>query len=585
MKYNSRKFIDFLLFDIFRIEDLFNYTYYDQHHRESISMVIDTMESIAREYLAPYIKSADKEVPELKDGQVNVHPGIHRYVKVFKESGLQAATFDPEYEGMNLPKLAYGAILNTGFMANNSFMMFTDVIYGVSNLILSFGTPEQKKEYLPGLLTGDYYGTMCLTEPQAGSSLSDITCAAHPRPDGTYKIKGQKIFISAGDHDIGSNIIHMVLAKIPGSPKGAKGISLFIVPKYKMNTAKVSNDVTSVSVYHKLGQKATPAMHLSFGDRDDCTGYLLGKENQGLIQMFQMMNGERLSVGLLGISIAQSGYNHALQYAFERKQGRKINFDNESDDPVLIGEHPDIRRMLYSQKAVIQGGLALLFQCFYYMDLQIIDPNQEKYALLLELLTPVAKTFGAEYGQASVNQSLQIFGGYGYTEDFPLEQLYRDIRIMSLYEGTTGIHGLAVLGRQIPYKNGISFTYLKEEIISTIHQANTIESLHTFSDILRDKINLIEQTISKLNEDSRKKGKAWYLSHATIFIDALSLVCVGWQWLKIGIGLKAYTDDEDFKISNLDCLRYFYKYELTKFDYLNQILMNYDDVLLNGKLN
>lgn len=586
MNLYSRENIDFLLQDVFEIEKLFNHPLFNHHSRESVKMVIDSMHAIAEESLLKYFKSADKELPIIVEGNTKVHHGIHQFVKAYKESGLQAATFPLEWDGMQLPKTVYAAIELIGFCANNSFMMYTDVVYGVSNLIQTFGTEEQKKIFIPQLVAGDWYGTMCLTEPQAGSSLSDVKTIAVPQPDGTYKISGQKIFISAGDHDLGDNIIHMVLARTLYAPIGTKGISLFIVPKYKLNTPHESNDVQSVSMYHKMGQKATPAMHLSFGDHANCTGYLLGKENEGLLQMFQMMNGARLAVGLSGISIASAAYYYSLYYAQERKQGRRPQQNTEASEPIPIIQHADIRRMLFSQKAIVEGGLALLFQCYHYMDLLKTDPTNEKYGLLLELLTPIAKTFGAEYGQASVNQAFQIFGGYGYTEDFPLEQLYRDVRIMSIYEGTTGIQAIAVLGRQIPYKGGIALKYLIEEIEKTLSIPNQYTDLKLYARELEKSVSELKSMISSLNGILAEKGKEEYLSRATLFVEYISLICVGWQWVRMGQIAQCKMESgssNNFYFSKLKTLDHFYKFEYVKTEFLYRQLMNQDASLLHNE--
>ncbi len=356
----SRRNLDFTLFEVLNITDLAKYDHFSAHDRETFGFTLQVATDIATQIMRPAYVESDRRPPELVNGQVKVHPAVSEYYRAYSESGLLSAVFPVEWEGQQLPETIAAA---AGFIegsAHNGFIMYSDLTKGAANMILRFGTEEQKQAYLPQMLSGKWAGTMCLTETQAGSSLSDIATTARPQADGSYKITGQKIFISAGDQDFSENIVHLVLARIEGAPKGTKGISLFIVPKKRFagNSEAVTsshrltmhdNDVTSVGIYHKMGQKATPALHLEFGAKNDCTGYLLGEANKGLPQMFLMMNSARLGVGLGGIQIASAAYCASLQYARERPQGRRLNEKTALGDPVTIIHHPDVRRMLMLQ--------------------------------------------------------------------------------------------------------------------------------------------------------------------------------------------------------------------------------------------
>lgn len=572
-KHYDRSFLTFLLTKVLKVEELFQYPYFQEHDLETISMTLDTAEAIAEKHLSPAFVDSDRNEPQLVDGKVKVHPKIKDFLFENHASGLLTASFDYDYEGQQLPTMVYGAANHILNSSHNSFVMYSDLVHGCSEMLIKFGSGVLKKGVLPNLLGLKWLGSMCLTEPQAGSSLSEIVTSASLQEDGTYKIKGQKIIISAGDQDISENIVHLVLARIEGAPKGAKGISLFVVPKNKIDLEKGelvegchSNDVQSVGIFHKMGQKATPAMHLVFGDNDNCTGYLLGNENRGLPQMFVMMNGARLGVGMTGISIASAAYQLSLEYAQERKQG-KID-----GDLVKIIEHADVKRMLLSQKAVIEAGLCLLMRCYKYLDLSEQTKDQ-KYLDLAELLTPVAKTMGAELGFKSANQGLQILGGYGYTSDFKLEQLVRDARICSIYEGTTGIHSLALMGREILKSDGVSLKLWQKEVNETLEKALNKMVIAPYAKQFQNTVDEFFETTKELLKDVGTKA---FLADATIYMELFGVLNMAWQWLDI-VSEDTEEDTNGF-FSRLNTMRYYFKYELPKINYLTQILLNPEKV-------
>jgi alkylation response protein AidB-like acyl-CoA dehydrogenase len=570
----SRRNLHFLLYEVLDVLSLTSHSYFAAHDAESFNMVLDTAEGIAARTMRPYLKESDKQVPELINGNVKVHPALREYYKAFCESGLLAACFDEQYGGQQLPKTVYATADFIVGNAHNGFEMFTSLSGNAARLLISFASRQLVNEYAVKILNGEYTATMCLTETQAGSSLSDITTTAYPQGDGTYKINGQKIFISGGDHDITDNIIHLVLARVEGAPKGTKGISLFIVPKRKLDdTGLVVNDVISIGIYHKMGQRSTPAMHLEFGANNNCIGYLIGEEGKGLLYMFQMMNSARLGVGLAGTYIASAAYYASLQYAKERPQGRRANTKNPDDPPVTIIHHPDVRRMLLLQKTFVEGSLALLLQCYKYIDLEKIsdDKDTQRYNDLLELLTPVAKTYGAEMGIVSVNNGLQVLGGYGYTEDFILEQLARDVRIMSLYEGTTGIQSQALLGRQVMANNGRALQYWEEEVMRDIDAAQRFANIQCYADWLLSEIEEFKEVTQFLVGVAAKGNKELFLADANLYMELFALINIAWQWLKQGIIAQeklnensCSVDDRKFYKANIHSMKFFFHYELRK---------------------
>jgi alkylation response protein AidB-like acyl-CoA dehydrogenase len=590
MQLYSRKNIDFVLHEVLNVENLCKDDYFKNHSKETFDMVLDMADDISQKTSLPAFVESDRNQPQLIEGNVKVHPGLHLFTKAYAAAGMISSTFDESFGGQQLPKTIYAATEYVGMCAHNSFMMFTDLANGCSNLIATFGNQEQIDLYVPKLLSAEWLSSMCLTEPQAGSSLSEVATKAVPQSDGTYKISGQKVFISAGDHDITPNIVHLVLARIEGAPAGVKGISLFIVPKNNPEDLFQSNDVRSIGIFHKMGQKATPAMHLAFGENNNCVGYLLGEANQGLTQMFKMMNGARLGVGMTGIACASAAYHHSLQYAKERIQGKR--FDSETKTAFLapIIQHPDVRKMLFKQKAIVEGGLAFMLQCYFYIDQIRVNPDKKSYfETLLELLTPVAKTFGAEMGIISVNQGLQVLGGYGYTEDFPLEQLARDVRICSIYEGTTGIQSLALLGREVFRNDKIALKYWFSEVEETLDLANELSELQTFVEEFKQKLSSFAKVNNHLEKISKEENSEIFLKDATSYMEMFGLLNVGWQWLKMAqkaqLKISNGNGEINFYKSKIQTMKFFFKYELSRIEQLAEILFQTDTLTIFDQNN
>jgi alkylation response protein AidB-like acyl-CoA dehydrogenase len=576
-QYHDRRTINFLLYDVHEVEKACQLPFFSDHSRETFEMTLDAATLIADNIMFPNLLSVDRNQPELVDGEVKVHPCLKDYLKALGESGIIGADFTYEDGGAQLP-FSVSNMVGHILMAANNGMMYTGLTTGAARLIANFGSDELKQKYIPDMLNGNWQGTMCLTEPQAGSSLSDIVCTAEPAGENEFLVSGQKIFISAGDHDACRNVVHLVLARIKGAPLGTKGISLFVVPKYFEDGSK--NDITNMGIYHKLGQKGVPAMHLGFGDQ--CRGYLLGEPNKGLSYMFQMMNEARIGVGSTGASIASAAYHAAVEYTKERPQSRRLNKKNALDSPQIpIIQHPDIRRMLLFQKAAVEGSLSLLTEVAQYFDLSHYSTSEEerkKYHLLLELLTPIAKTYPCESGLRVTSDALQCFGGYGFTEDFPIEQYYRDIRITPIYEGTTGIQSQDLLGRKVIAENGAALKLLAGEIQKTIDEAMAYDHLKKYANELSAEIKNLSTITRHLISVAATGDTERFLSDATLYMELSGLVTIAWQWLKIGVVAQkkpATSDDlKSFYESKIHTMKFFYHYELPKTSGLSKRLLD-----------
>ena len=593
-KYVDIDTLKYLLYDVHELEKLLERERFVDHDMESLDMFLDSSKDFADRELFPYLKEMDENPAFHKDGQVYVHKQVETMMKKGGELGFISSSFDYEVGGLQIPLMASTASSYILDAANNHLPGYAGLTQGAAELIIHFAKKDLLDKYVPEMLAGNWGGTMCLTEPQAGSSLSDIVTKATPHENGYYNISGQKIFISAGDNQYLDNIVHLVLARVEGAPKGTKGISLFIVPKNrKLDDGSLEpNDVTSVADFQKMGQKGYCTTHLGFGDKEDCRGWLVGEENNGLRCMFVMMNAARIGVGRAASAIASAAYYASLQYANERPQGRKLSSDgkkNVEESQSLIIEHPDVRRMLLLQKAVVEGSMSLVLLAAKYYDLENTAQSKEekiKYNTLLEMIIPVVKTYPSDAGAYSVNNGLQVLGGYGFCSDFILQQYYRDIRISAIYEGTTGIQSQDLLGRKITMNNGEGLKLLLAEIIETITKASNYPELKEYCDSLSKKIKLSEKILQTLMPYALKGDFEKYLADASIFMEFFSLVIVGWNWLEIAAnsqealknGDKKYS--EIFYKSKIETMKYFFEYELPKTISHSEIIMNPSSVTI-----
>ena len=592
-KFVSMRNLRFLLYEVFDAEALTQYPYFQEHSREIFDMVLETGLKVGKDLLFPYFKEMDEKGPELVDGAVKVHPMVRGFMKECGQGGWLAAHAPYDRGGQQLPNLVTSACRFIFSAANYSASVYPSLTTGAAHLIESFGSEALREAYVPKLLSGEWQGTMALTEPQAGSSLTDITTTAEPTDDGHYTIKGQKIFISLADHDGVDNTVNMILARIEGAPLGVKGISLFLVPKKRFDEsgALVENDAAVTTIYHKLGYCGAPLTQLSFGEGDDCRGWLCGEANRGLRYMFQMMNEARIEVGMGAAAIASAAYHASLAYTRERPQGRKITERDPSQPQIPIIEHADVKRMLLFQRAVVEGALGLICQCAKYVDLLTVleGEERERYALLLDLLTPVAKTYPSEMGVLSVSAGLQCLGGYGYCDEFPLEQYYRDIRIHPIHEGTTGIQGMDLLGRKVVMKNGQAVMVYIEEVEKTIAEAEGIESLAPRAAELRAAMETFKEVTLHLTGLAMEGKYELFLADATVYLEFFGVIAVAWQWLNQAIVARRALEAEppereaNFYQGKLFAFRFFYGYELPKIEGLAKRLKTSDGLTLEMK--
>jgi alkylation response protein AidB-like acyl-CoA dehydrogenase len=592
-KYVDLETLKYILYDIHKLEDLLTRERFKEHDLESLDLFIDSVKEFSDRELYPYFKEMDETPAYHKDGTVIVHEQVKKVMEQAGEMGIISASFDYEAGGLQIPFTALQAAVYVMDAANNHLPGYAGLTSGSAELIIEFGDKKLNETYVPKMLSGHWGGTMCLTEPQAGSSLSDIVTKATSTEEGYYKITGQKIFISGGDNQFSENIVHLVLARIEGAPKGTKGISLFVVPKNrpKQDGALEYNDVMTIADFQKMGQRGYCTTHLGFGDTDDCRGWLVGEEHKGLNQMFLMMNGARIAVGRGAAAIAMAAYRTSLQYANERPQGRKLSADgkkNPSEKQSLIIEHPDVRRMLLLQKSIVEGSLSLVLLASKYHDIVTAATSKEekeKYHLLLEMIIPIVKTYPSEAGAESVDNGLQVLGGYGFCTDFSLQQYYRDIRISSLYEGTTGIQSQDLLGRKVPMQNGKALELLVAEIMQTITLASSDDELKKYGAVLADKLKLSQKVLGHLMPFAMKGNYERYLADANLFMEYMSIVVLGWLWLEMAVDAKNELGNsnrkysETFYESKIHTMRFYFKYEVPKTNSLAESLMS-DEVLI-----
>ena len=593
-KYVDLPTVKFLMNQVQDLNTVLTKERYQDHDSESVDLFLDSVKQFADKELFPYFKEMDEKPAYHKDGTVHVHPQVEKMMVEGGALGLISAPFDYEDGGLQIPLLVHTAAGYILDAANNHLPGYSGLTSGAAELIIAFGSDALKEKFTPKMLTGEWGGTMCLTEPQAGSSLSDIVTKATPTDQGHYKISGQKIFISGGDHQYADNIVHLLLARIEGAPAGTKGISLFVVPKFRPDSDGNlhSNDVTTVADFQKMGQRGYCTTHLGFGDKDDCQGYLVGEANKGLHYMFLMMNGARIAVGRTASAIASGAYYASLEYANERPQGRKLSSDgtkNLNQKQSLIVEHPDVRRMLLLQKAMVEGSMNLVFRAARYHDLEhtATDKNEKhKYHNLLEMIIPVVKTYPSEAGIYSINNGLQVLGGYGFCTDYILQQYYRDIRICAIYEGTTGIQSQDLLGRKMMLNNGEGAQLLMAEINETLEAAIQTPGLENWAKQLGEQLQQTQQVLEHLVPFAMKGDYERFLADASIFMEFFSLIIIGWSWLEIGVASKRAlitgdtSNEANFYESKLEALEYFFVYELPKTKGHAEILMHSSSVTI-----
>jgi butyryl-CoA dehydrogenase len=585
-----RDTLDFLLHDWLRVEGLLDRPRFADHSREIFASVLDTCERIAREKFAPFNRIADTDEPRLDGDKVILPASSHAAAQAYIESGMLAAAQDYENGGMQLPcvvEMAANAFFSKAGIGLGGGGLLTS---GNANLLMAHGTPLQKAVFAKNEFAGRWFGTMCLSEPQAGSSLSDI--ATRATPDGAdfesdplgprYRLRGNKMWISNGEHELTENIVHLVLAKIPGPDgklvPGTKGISLFIVPKKLVDTegqlTGERNDVALAGLNHKLGYRGIPNALLNFGEgkfavrgAPGAIGYRVGKPGEGLRCMFHMMNEARIAIGLGAVTLGYAGYEASLQYARDRAQGRPVGPAGKdvAKPPVRIIEHADVKRMLLAQKAYVEGGLALALYCARLVDEQHSGAAEaaSEAVLLLEVLTPIVKSWPSEWCLEANSLAIQVHGGYGYTRDFPVEQYWRDNRLNMIHEGTHGIQAQDLLGRKVVMDGGAGFKLLGARIQATVERALQSKELASQARALA----VAQQAVAAATR------AAWAnadpddaLINAMPYMRAFGHLVIAWIWLELALAASgsrgAGRGAADATAGRLQAMRYFYAYEL-----------------------
>ena len=535
----DRRDIDFVLYELLDIEKLTEADLFQEFNRKTFDLILNEGRRFAIKEMLPTYEEGDRIGVRFEgNGVVKVPESFHRVHQLYLESEWTAPAMDPEYGGQGLPHSLAVAVEEYLLGANWAVSSYGSMGVGTGFMIENFGTEEQKKTYLKKLYTGQWGGTMLLTESDAGSDVGALTTTAVRNPDGTYSLTGNKIFITNGEHDLVDNIIHPVLARIEGDPKGTKGISIFIVPKFFVNpdgSLGDRNDIVCTGVEEKHGIHGSATCSMALGGKGQCIGYLLGEECQGMAIMFQMMNGARLGTGLQALAYASTSYCYALDYARKRIQGRDLDdFKNRDAQSVAIIRHPDIRRNLMWMKAHVEGLRALIYYCWYLTDrAQIASSEEEKTKLmdLVGLLTPIIKGYGSERGYEVCIQGIQVFGGAGYTKDYPMEAIARDCKITTIYEGCTGIQALDLLGRKLGQKKGMIYMDFLGQMKKAAEAGKAQEATADMAGRFDATVDRLGQVAFNLGQAAMSPKIKAAFSHSVPFLEVMGDVIMAWMLL------------------------------------------------------
>jgi alkylation response protein AidB-like acyl-CoA dehydrogenase len=523
--------VKFVLFDLLGVQDLAGHERFEHIDQDIMEMLLDEAQKFAEQRLFPLNIEGDKVGARYEEGQVHAVPGMREAYQEFVEGGWLTECEDPELGGQGLPEIIKFATHEMFLAANFPFMCFVNLTHDAAKLIELFGDDDQKASFMEPMYEGAWTGSMALTESGAGSDVGAIKTRAQISDDGTYRLKGQKIYITNGEHDIAENIVHLVLARIDGDPDGTRGLSIFIVPKYRLNadgSPGPRNDVNCLGIEEKMGLHASPTTTLSFGDADDCHAYLLGQPLEGIRIMFHMMNQSRLEVGLFGLGTCSVCYRHALAYARERLQGQGLD---GGAGQVAIINHPDVRRTLLSMKAYMEGMRAMLYYCGYAMDRAATAPGEDeqiKWQEIVDLLIPIAKAHATEKGVRLSSLALRIYGGAGYTRQHPIEQFMRDSKVACIFEGTTGIQAIDFALRKVPMRGGAVFTEFLDSMDEVLDQAGELSEWRPYADQLRgtrDALAALPGILAGGDTTNRLRDQ---LLSATPFMEASSDSFVGY---------------------------------------------------------
>lgn len=536
---SDRRDIDFVLHEQLEAGELAKKNEdFAEFNKKTIDLIVSEARNLAVKEILPTQKEGDEQGCTLENGKVTTPDSFQRVYDLFNEGEWLAMTEDPEWGGQGMPRTIASAAAEYFNGANYPFMMYPGLTHGAGKLVEAFGTDQQKKIFLKNMFSGKWAGTMLLTESGAGSDVGALTTTAKKNDDGTYTITGEKIFISGGEHDLTENIIHPVLARIEGAPEGTKGISLFLVPKYLVNddgSLGEFNDVVCTGIEHKLGIHGNSTCSLALGSNGNCIGTLLGDENKGMKAMFVMMNEARLLVGFQGFACATASYMYAVNYAKQRIQGKNLlEMMDPNAKPVPIIKHPDVRRQLMKMKVLVEGMRSLLYYVNYCADMAVIGETEEekqKFHGLVEVLTPVAKGYVTDRAFDICSQGMQVYGGYGFIEEYPMSQLLRDCRITMIYEGTNGIQAMDLLGRKLGMNKGKPVMDLFGEMQKAIAAAKKIPGLEDYSLSVEKAVNRLGEVALNMGKTAMSEKVLNAFANAHPFQDATGDVVMAWMLL------------------------------------------------------
>ncbi|MBM7512085.1 butyryl-CoA dehydrogenase [Nocardioides cavernae] len=585
----SARDLQFMLFEWLDVEQLAERPRFAEHDRETYDALLALCEQLATEHFAPHYRRSDTEEPVFDGEKVRLIPEIATALEAFAKADLLTLTLDEEVGGQQVPHVVASACMAWFTAANIGTAAYSFLTVANAGLLLAHGTPEQVERFVTPMLEGRFFGTMTLSEPHAGSSLGDVVTRAVPADDGTYRIFGSKMWISGGDHEMGDNIVHLVLAKLPDAAPGTRGISLFVVPKHLVGedgSIGERNDVALAGINHKLGSRGTVNTAPVFGGgaftpggAAGAVGHLVGEPGKGLSYMFHMMNAARLGVGMSATTTAYTAYLKALEYARSRPQGRRLGAADPSAPQVPIIEHADVRRMLLAQKSYVEGALALNLYCSRLLDVQATARDEEERTgtgRLLDLLTPIAKSWPSQWGQESNSLAIQVLGGSGYTRDYDVEAHWRDQRLNPIHEGTHGIQALDLLGRKVLGGGGASLVALAARIGETVARARDLggePAAH--ADALQsavDRLGEVTLALAGLGDPERT------MANATVYLEAAGHVVVAWMWLEQLVAVGDRTGD--FYDGKRAAARYFFRWELPKVGPMLDLLASGDTTTL-----
>jgi butyryl-CoA dehydrogenase len=580
--------LEFMLYELFDSQALLNRERYQDHDRQTFNEVINTAKTIANKCFLPIRQKLDIHQPTFDGNKVHLMPELKPAIDAVNESGIGSAMADYDVGGMQLPPIIASAASAYLTAAGGTGMGYNMLTTANANLLSAHGSIDLIETWVKPMRSGRFMGTMAMTEPGSGSGLGDLITKAVKEEDGSYRISGNKIFISGGDHDLSENIVHLVLARLQGAPKGIKGISLFVVPKFLLNSdgsIGAENEVALAGLFHKMGGRAQTSTALSFGEKNGSIAYLVGEENHGLKYMFHMMNEARIMVGTSAAVLAVTGYQYSVDYAKNRPQGRLPSNKDPQSPMVNIIEHADIKRMLLAQKSYAEGALSLVLYGTQLSDDANTAPTAQarEYAhTLLDFLTPIIKTWPAEYGPKANEMAIQVLGGHGYINEHPVEMFYRDNRLNSIHEGTTCMQSLDLLTRKVPMNNMQGYLATLDEINKTIDRAKQHNNLTEYTALLIAALETLKLTTDAVLTAMSSKNIDLALANSVQYLALFGHVVIAWLWLKQGLVAKCalakrpHQRDEYFYHGKLQALQYFYRFELPKISLWSNLLINTD---------